>query len=110
MVVLKEIRSPGPTKESGKDLIEFFTPRNGLKHSTSPELCTFQEDYLTTTLSALKPLRLKTKRRRHFDSEICGCTTIPSFKTVKQSWELPIKGYGMYKLQQKIYRTKELLK
>ncbi|KAL0439291.1 UNVERIFIED_CONTAM: hypothetical protein Slati_2412100 [Sesamum latifolium] len=31
-------------------------------------------------------------------------------QTVKQSWELPIEGYGMYKLQQKIYRTKELLK
>ncbi|KAL0290651.1 UNVERIFIED_CONTAM: hypothetical protein Sradi_7046000 [Sesamum radiatum] len=25
-------------------------------------------------------------------------------------WNLPIEGYGMYKLQQKIYRTKELLK
>ncbi|KAL0287132.1 UNVERIFIED_CONTAM: hypothetical protein Sradi_7130600 [Sesamum radiatum] len=31
-------------------------------------------------------------------------------QTVKQSWELPIEGYGMYKLQQKLYRTKELLK
>ncbi|KAL0454964.1 UNVERIFIED_CONTAM: hypothetical protein Slati_0835600 [Sesamum latifolium] len=35
----------------------------------------------------------------------------PSFiQTVKHSWDLPIEGYGMYKLQQKIYRTKELLK
>ncbi|KAL0394544.1 UNVERIFIED_CONTAM: hypothetical protein Slati_4420600 [Sesamum latifolium] len=31
-------------------------------------------------------------------------------ETVKQSWDLPIEGYGMYKLQQKIYITKELLK
>ncbi|KAL0416182.1 UNVERIFIED_CONTAM: hypothetical protein Slati_3450100 [Sesamum latifolium] len=31
-------------------------------------------------------------------------------QTVKQSWELLIEGYGMYKLQQKIYRTKELLR
>ncbi|KAL0445792.1 UNVERIFIED_CONTAM: LINE-1 reverse transcriptase [Sesamum latifolium] len=31
-------------------------------------------------------------------------------QTVKESWELPIEGYGMYKLQQKIYRTTELLK
>ncbi|KAL0336655.1 UNVERIFIED_CONTAM: hypothetical protein Sradi_4877400 [Sesamum radiatum] len=30
--------------------------------------------------------------------------------TVRQAWNLSIKGYGMYKLQQKIYRTKELLK
>ncbi|KAL0405700.1 UNVERIFIED_CONTAM: hypothetical protein Slati_3883900 [Sesamum latifolium] len=29
---------------------------------------------------------------------------------VRQSWCLPTEGYGMYKLQQKIYRTKELLK
>ncbi|KAL0290583.1 UNVERIFIED_CONTAM: hypothetical protein Sradi_7046800 [Sesamum radiatum] len=32
------------------------------------------------------------------------------FDTVRQEWNLPIEGYGMYKLQQKIYRTKELLK
>ncbi|KAK4386345.1 hypothetical protein Sango_2505100 [Sesamum angolense] len=31
-------------------------------------------------------------------------------KTVKQSWNLPIHGKGMYKLQQKIYRLKEHLK
>ncbi|KAL0289913.1 UNVERIFIED_CONTAM: LINE-1 reverse transcriptase [Sesamum radiatum] len=31
-------------------------------------------------------------------------------QTVKQSWELPTEGYGMYKLQQKLYRIKELLK
>ncbi|KAL0297837.1 UNVERIFIED_CONTAM: hypothetical protein Scaly_3081700 [Sesamum calycinum] len=31
------------------------------------------------------------------------------FDTVRQEWN-PIEGYGMYKLQQKIYRTKELLK
>ncbi|XP_011081406.1 uncharacterized protein LOC105164454 [Sesamum indicum] len=30
--------------------------------------------------------------------------------TVKQSWCLPTEGYGMYKLQQKIYRIKVLLK
>ncbi|KAL0411746.1 UNVERIFIED_CONTAM: hypothetical protein Slati_3764300 [Sesamum latifolium] len=30
--------------------------------------------------------------------------------TVKRSWYRPIEGYGMYKLQQKIYRTKEMLK
>ncbi|KAL0439633.1 UNVERIFIED_CONTAM: hypothetical protein Slati_2446300 [Sesamum latifolium] len=80
MLDLKETRSLRPTKESGKDLTEFFTPRNRLKHLTSLELCTFQEDCLTTTLSALKLLKLKTKNRRHFDSKICGYTTIPSFK------------------------------
>ncbi|KAL0300009.1 UNVERIFIED_CONTAM: hypothetical protein Scaly_3063100 [Sesamum calycinum] len=32
------------------------------------------------------------------------------FDTVRQEWNLPIEGYGMYKLQQKIHRTKELLK
>ncbi|KAL0418815.1 UNVERIFIED_CONTAM: hypothetical protein Sradi_1295000 [Sesamum radiatum] len=31
-------------------------------------------------------------------------------ETVRHSWNLPIEGYGMYKLQQKIFRTKELLK
>ncbi|KAL2237400.1 UNVERIFIED_CONTAM: hypothetical protein Sindi_0931700 [Sesamum indicum] len=30
--------------------------------------------------------------------------------TIKQSWCLPTEGYGMYKLQQKIYRIKVLLK
>ncbi|KAL0461270.1 UNVERIFIED_CONTAM: hypothetical protein Slati_0014600 [Sesamum latifolium] len=30
--------------------------------------------------------------------------------TVKRSWCSPIEGYGMYKLQHKLYRTKELLK
>ncbi|KAL0434121.1 UNVERIFIED_CONTAM: hypothetical protein Slati_2746400, partial [Sesamum latifolium] len=42
-----------------------------------------QEDCLTITLSALKPLKLKKKSHRHFDSKICGCTTIPFFKRSK---------------------------
>ncbi|KAL0462890.1 UNVERIFIED_CONTAM: LINE-1 reverse transcriptase [Sesamum latifolium] len=32
------------------------------------------------------------------------------YDTVKSSWTLPIHGHGMCKLQQKLYRTKELLK
>ncbi|KAL0448811.1 UNVERIFIED_CONTAM: hypothetical protein Slati_1437500 [Sesamum latifolium] len=106
---LKENRSPGPTKEFGEDLTESFILRSGLKHLTSLELCTYLEDCQTTILSALKRLKQKTRSRRHSDSKICGCTTIlsPNGQTIL---ELPIEGYGMYKLQQKIYRTKELLK
>ncbi|KAL0289911.1 UNVERIFIED_CONTAM: hypothetical protein Sradi_7062600 [Sesamum radiatum] len=67
-------------KESGKDLTEFFIPKNGLRHSTSLEWRTYQEGCLTTTRSALKRLKLKTRSHRHLDSKICGCTTTPSFK------------------------------
>ncbi|KAL0296083.1 UNVERIFIED_CONTAM: hypothetical protein Sradi_6660400 [Sesamum radiatum] len=35
----------------------------------------------------------------------------PTFlNTIQKSWELPTRGYGMYKLQQKLYRTKDTLK
>ncbi|KAL0294568.1 UNVERIFIED_CONTAM: LINE-1 reverse transcriptase [Sesamum radiatum] len=105
MLVLKENRSPGPTRESGEDLTEFSIPRSGLRPSTSLELRTYQEGYQTITLFALKRLKLKTRiifvMWLHHHSFL---------QTVRQSWELPIEGYGMYKLQQKLYRTKELLK
>ncbi|KAL0281811.1 UNVERIFIED_CONTAM: LINE-1 reverse transcriptase [Sesamum radiatum] len=43
MLVLKENRSPGPKKEFGEDLTEFFIPKSGLRFSTSLELRTYQE-------------------------------------------------------------------
>ncbi|KAL0367180.1 UNVERIFIED_CONTAM: hypothetical protein Sradi_3608100 [Sesamum radiatum] len=36
---------------------------------------------------------------------------LPTFlNTVQKSWELPTRGYGMYKLQQKLYKIKDTLK
>ncbi|KAL0463199.1 UNVERIFIED_CONTAM: hypothetical protein Slati_0207500 [Sesamum latifolium] len=60
-------------------------------------------------LSALKRLKLK-KKPSSFRFQNMWLHHHSFLHTVKQSWELPIEGYGMYKLQQKIYRTKELLK
>ncbi|KAL0402157.1 UNVERIFIED_CONTAM: hypothetical protein Slati_4245600 [Sesamum latifolium] len=102
-------RSPGPIKEFGEDLTESFILRSGLKHLTSLELCTYLEDCQTTILSALKRLKQK-KKPSSFRFQNMWLHHQSFLQTVKQSWELPIEGYGMYKLQQKIYRTKELLK
>ncbi|KAL0463204.1 UNVERIFIED_CONTAM: hypothetical protein Slati_0208000, partial [Sesamum latifolium] len=64
-------------KRVWRNSTESFILRNGLKHLTSLEFCTYLEDCQTTTLSALKRLKLKIRSRRHSDSKICGCTTTP---------------------------------
>ncbi|KAL0386457.1 UNVERIFIED_CONTAM: LINE-1 reverse transcriptase [Sesamum latifolium] len=102
-------RSPGPTKEFGEDLTESFILRSGLKHLTSLELCTYLEDSDHHPL-CIEATKAENKKPSSFRFQNMWLHHQSFLQTVKQSWELPIEGYGMYKLQQKIYRTKELLK
>ncbi|KAL0361559.1 UNVERIFIED_CONTAM: hypothetical protein Sradi_3840400 [Sesamum radiatum] len=71
--------------------------------------------HLPTRLSDHHPLQIlaaktESKKATSFRFQNMWLRHESFLQIVKQSWELPIEGYGMYKLQQKIYRTKELLK
>ncbi|KAL0285571.1 UNVERIFIED_CONTAM: hypothetical protein Sangu_2773200 [Sesamum angustifolium] len=64
--------SPGPIKEFGKDWIECYTPKNGLRPSTLLGFCTFQDGCQIITPSSLMPLKLRTNGHLPSDSRICG--------------------------------------
>ncbi|KAL0284625.1 UNVERIFIED_CONTAM: hypothetical protein Sradi_7192200 [Sesamum radiatum] len=108
MLVLKENRSPGPTKESGEDLTEFYS-KEWAETFNITRVAHLPRRLSDHHLFALMPQKLKTRSRLHFGSKTCGYNTTPSFKRLNNLGSFLLRD-GMYKLQQKLYRTKELLK
>ncbi|KAL0293315.1 UNVERIFIED_CONTAM: LINE-1 reverse transcriptase [Sesamum radiatum] len=110
MLVLKENRSPGPTKRIWRRLDRVLYSKEWAEIFNITRVA-----HLPRRLSDHHPLCIEAsksdnKKPSSFRFQNMWLHHHSFLQTVKQSWELPIEGYGMYKLQQKLYRTKELLK
>ncbi|KAL0448027.1 UNVERIFIED_CONTAM: hypothetical protein Slati_1930600 [Sesamum latifolium] len=98
--------SPAKYKETGGSNVDaraHHTSENtfSTEHPIQEGDASQQEIIFTDSTVSNKHKRIKSHEEARNKSPKMG---------VKRSWCCPIEGYGMYKLQQKLYRTKELLK
>ncbi|KAL2246041.1 UNVERIFIED_CONTAM: hypothetical protein Sindi_2872300 [Sesamum indicum] len=81
-----------------------------LNYSIPLEFHISPKDCQVITLCLLLPLEQRTKLPSSFKFQHMWIMHHNFQDMVKQSWGAPIQGYGMYRLQQKLYRLKDHLK